>query len=158
VGAEVEQLFLDESAGPATGVGNGAQNLIVGNSFDNALDGGANNDQLEGGAGNDTLEGGAGSDGMRGGPENDTYFVDSVFDVIIEKSGEGIDTVYVTNGDYALGANVEQLFLMESAGAATGVGNGEQNLIVGNSFDNTLDGGANNDELRGGAGNDTLEG
>ena len=62
----------------------------------------------------------------------------AVFDVIVENAGDGIDTVY-TNSNYALGANVEQLYLQESAGAATGVGNGEQNLIVGNSFANALD-------------------
>jgi Ca2+-binding RTX toxin-like protein len=157
VGANVEQLYLMESAGAATGVGNGEQNLLVGNSFDNVLDGGANNDQLEGGGGNDTLEGGAGNDGMIGGTGNDTYFVDSVFDVIVENAGEGIDTVY-TNSNYIIGANVEQLYLMESAGAATGVGNGEQNLLVGNSFDNALDGGGGNDTLQGGGGDDTLFG
>ena len=155
--ANVEQLFLEESAGAATGVGNGEQNLLVGNSFDNALDGGANNDTLQGGVGNDTLQGGTGTDGMIGGIGNDTYFVDSVFDVIVENAGEGIDTVY-SNSNYIIGTNVEQLYLQESGGTATGVGNGEQNLIVGNSFDNVLDGGSNNDQLEGGGGNDTLEG
>ena len=157
LGANVEQLYLQESAGAATGVGNGEQNLLVGNSFDNVLDGGANNDTLQGGGGNDTLEGGTGTDGMIGGTGNDTYFVDTVFDVIVENAGEGIDTVY-TNSNYVIGANVEQLYLQESAGTATGVGNGEQNLIVGNSFDNVLDGGSNNDQLEGGGGNDMLEG
>ena len=157
IGTNVEQLYLQESGGTATGVGNGAQNLIVGNSFDNVLDGGSNNDQLEGGGGNDTLEGGTGTDGMIGGTGNDTYFVDSVFDVIVENAGGGIDTVY-TNSNYIIGANVEQLYLMESAGTATGVGNGEQNLLVGNSFNNALDGGSNNDTLRGGGGDDTLFG
>ena len=157
IGTNVEQLYLQESAGTATGVGNGEQNLIVGNSFDNVLDGGSNNDQLEGGGGNDTLEGGTGTDGMIGGTGNDTYFVDSVFDVIVENAGQGIDTVY-TNSNYIIGANVEQLYLQESAGTATGVGNGEQNLLVGNSFNNTLDGGSNNDTLQGGGGEDTLFG
>src|SRR5882672_5147781 len=81
--------------------------------------------------------GGSGIDGMIGGTGNDTYFVDSVFDVIVENAGEGIDTVY-TNSNYIIGANVEQLYLQESAGAATGVGNGEKNLLVGNSFANAL--------------------
>ena len=157
VGTNVEQLYLQESAGTAAGVGNGEQNLLVGNSFDNALDGGSNNDQLEGGGGNDTLEGGAGTDGMIGGAGNDTYFVDSIFDVIVENAGEGIDTVYASS-NYIIGANVEQLYLQESAGTATGVGNGEQNLLIGNSFANALDGGSNNDTLRGGGGDDTLFG
>ena len=157
IGTNVEQLYLQESGGTATGVGNGEQNLIVGNSFDNVLDGGSNNDQLEGGGGNDTLEGGTGTDGMIGGTGNDTYFVDSVFDVIVESTGGGIDTVY-TNSNYIIGANVEQLYLQEFGGTATGVGNGERNLIVGNSFNNALDGGSNNDTLQGGGGDDTLFG
>ena len=157
LGANVEQLFLREGSGPNAGVGNGEQNLIVGNSEANILDGGANNDQLEGGGGSDTLEGGTGTDGMIGGDGNDTYFVDSVFDVIVENANEGIDTVY-TNSNYIIGANVEQLYLLEAGGATTGVGNGEQNLLVGNSFANALDGGANNDTLMAGGGNDTLFG
>ena len=157
LGANVEQLFLQEGGGSTTGVGNDGQNLLVGNSFDNALDGGANNDTLMGGGGNDTLDGGTGVDGMIGGTGNDTYFLDNVGDVIVENAGEGIDTVY-TASNYMLGANVEQLYLLELGGAITGVGNGEQNLLVGNSFANALDGGANSDTLRGGDGNDTLYG
>ena len=100
-----------------------------------------------GNSGNNTLDSAGGDDYMAGGAGNDTYFVDSVFDVIVENAGEGIDTVY-TNANYIIGANVEQLYLQAAAGAATGVGNSEQNLLVGSSFDNTLDGGINNDQLR----------
>ena len=94
---------------------------------------------------------------MIGGAGNDTYFVDNVGDIIVENVGDGIDTVY-TNSNYVLGANVEQLYLVEGSGPVAGVGNGEQNLIVGNVENNILDGGANNDQLEGGGGNDILEG
>ena len=94
LGANVEQLYLQEGGGAITGVGNGEMNQLVGNSFDNALDGGTNNNTLIGGGGNDTLDGGTGVDGMIGGTGNDTYFVDNVGDVIVENAGEGIDTVY----------------------------------------------------------------
>ena len=157
LGANVEQLYLMESAGAATGVGNGEQNLLVGNSFDNVLDGGANNDHAAGRWRQRHAGGRRRHRRHDRGHRQRHLFRRQRFDVIVENAGEGIDTVY-TNSDYIIGANVEQLYLMESAGAATGVGNGGQNLLVGNSFVNALDGGANNDTLQGGGGDDTLFG
>src|SRR5262245_55245081 len=70
-------------------VGQDGDDTLTGGTGDDLLDGGAGDDRLEGGAGNDTLEGGVGNDGLIGGAGNDTYFVDSVFDTIVENSGEG---------------------------------------------------------------------
>ena len=54
-----------------------------------------------------------------------------------------------------LGANVENLTLLETDPRATGTGNALANVITGNCGDNVLDGAGGADTLVGGAGNDT---
>src|SRR5688572_19588624 len=73
---------------------------------------------------------------------------------VIESVDGGIDTVQ-SIGSYALDANVENLYLLESdssviASGDRGSGNELDNLIIGNTADNILDGGAGNDVLVGG--------
>ena len=66
---------------------------LTGSSFDDELIGGFSSETLRGGIGDDTLDGGANADEMRGWKGNDTYYVDSVGDVVVENAGQGIDTV-----------------------------------------------------------------
>jgi Ca2+-binding RTX toxin-like protein len=113
-------------------------------------------DTLYGGAGNDTLDGGLSSDTMIGGIDNDVYVVESSGDVVIENTGEGIDTVQ-SSISYILGANLENLTLTGYS-SINGTGNELDNVITGNSYDNLLSGGAGDDTLASGLGNDTMIG
>jgi serralysin len=129
------------------GTGNAANNRIIGNDLDNVLMG------LDG---NDTLIGGKGADTLIGGQGNDLYVVDSVKDVIVEKAGEGTDSVQ-SSVTWTLGANVEHLSLTGDA-AINGTGNDLANRIIGNDAANVLKGLGGNDTLIGNGGNDVIDG
>lgn len=177
----VENLVLD--IGGLNGTGNGLNNKIQGNSNNNTLRGKDGNDELwgfigndklygdagsdtlHGGQGNDILDGGTGADLMKGFSGNDTYYVDSEFDVIDGEaptpsfSNMGIDTVYASvSRSSALENYVENQILTESAGNSSSIGNSGNNQLTGNSFDNTMFGSSGNDVLKGLAGDDTLFG
>ena len=114
------------------------------------------NDYLYGLAGDDTLDGGTGADVMIGGTGNDTYYIDSMQDLVWEWGGEGIDTVVMTLIGWFMPAQVENLVL---AGANHyGVGNSLDNLITGTFEADTIDGQGGNDTVEGGLGNDRLYG
>lgn len=85
----------------------------------------------------------SGNDTFKGGKGNDTYFVDSMGDVVKELAGEGTDTVNSAI-TYTLPANVENLTLT-STSAIDGTGNGRDNVITGNAANNVLNGGAGSD-------------
>ncbi|HSL03114.1 MAG TPA: putative Ig domain-containing protein [Nitrospiraceae bacterium] len=92
---------------------------------------------------------------LLGGTGNDVYVLDHAQETVIEFADEGTDTVRSTV-DYVLGANVENLTLVEPAfrfldGPLSGTGNELDNVLSGNSRDNVLRGGAGNDTLWGGA-------
>jgi len=125
------------------GTGNDFANTILGNNANNILTGLGGNDTLDGGIGADTLSGGIG---------DDTYFVDNSGDVIVENLNGGIDTVNASI-NYALGKNIENLYLLGSATA--GSGNSDNNTLLGNDSNNTLDGAAGADLMVGGLGDDT---
>jgi Ca2+-binding RTX toxin-like protein len=172
LGANIEDLLLEESAAAYNGFGNALGNTISGNQFGNELRGLDGRDTLAGGGGNDVLRGGnhddtllghegddelrgdGGNDTMEGGLHNDTYFVDSLGDVVLEFASQGIDTVNSSQLDsFTLGANVENLVLLTGT---TGIGNNLANRITGNILNNTLDGGTDSgDTLIGGLGDDT---
>lgn len=140
------------------GLGNSGNNEITGGSgVDNWLYGMDGNDVLVGGAKTDYLDGGSGADTMRGGLGADEYFVDSIWDVVAEKAGEGYDIVDTSLDSYVLGANVEAL-RMVGANNAIGVGNDVDNQISGSTSDDQLFGKGGDDELDGGKGNDRLDG
>ncbi|TDM08600.1 MAG: hypothetical protein C4K60_04025 [Ideonella sp. MAG2] len=142
------------------GIGNASNNLMLGNS---------NNNILEGLSGNDTLNGGEGIDTLYGGLGDDVYRVESLSadgltgDLIVELTGEGVDTVETSTSIDRLMDNVENVRLMGAeALSATGnalhnsmVGNDAQNLLVGELGNDTLDGGLGADTMRGGQGDDT---
>ena len=66
-----------------------------------------------------------------------------------ELANEGADTVQ-SSVAYTLGANLENLTLLDAGGAIGGTGNTLGNVITGNNADNTLDGKAGADTLIGG--------
>ena len=150
--------YIDALAGSDFVYGRGGNDTLIGGAGADHLHGGADDDSLVGGDGNDTLWGDAGADTLEGGTGNDHYQVDSTLDVVNEAStvaGE-IDAVRSTV-DWALGANLENLFL-DGSQALNGTGNALNNYLCGNSRDNWLDAGAGNDSLMGGWGADTLVG
>jgi Ca2+-binding RTX toxin-like protein len=136
--------------------GGDGDDLLSGGDGAETLTGGGGNDVLSGGGGNDTLDGGVGTDTMTGGSGDDTFVVDQSADVVIEKSGEGTDTVRSSAPSYTLPPNVEHLVLVGAGGSGTG--NTGPNTITGNAAANALSGLGGNDTLDGGAGDDTLAG
>ena len=171
LGSNVENLNLMGSA--SRGLGNSANNVITGNSTNNVLNGGAGNDTLDGG----TLNASFDSDVMIGGTGDDTFIVNSLFDITNESaeinpvtglasSTLGVkDKVILTadfNGafgaigaNYALQTNIEQIDASAVAGGVWITGNNAGNTIIGSSGSDFLDGRAGNDSMTGGAGNDT---
>jgi len=93
---------------------------------------------------------------LAGGTGNDTYVVNSPTDQVIEKPGQGKDTIQ-SSVSWILGANVENLTLTGST-AIDGTGNNRANHIIGNSAANVISGGGGGDIITGGGGADTLSG
>jgi Ca2+-binding RTX toxin-like protein len=119
----------------------------------NAIYGGTpNKDTLTGTDGDDVLDGGLEGDTLIGKKGNDSYYVDSPDDIVIENPDEGTDIVY-SLVDYRLPNNVENLSLM-GIGNLKGIGNAANNWITGGTGDNWLQGGLGQDTLEGGAGAD----
>ena len=98
-----------------------------GNDF---LNSGLGDDKLFGGEGNDRLFGDLGADRMAGGTGNDTYVV-SVSDTIVERTGEGRDTIF-SNETTHIARNVEVLSLGDFE-PIDGTGNGAANVLLGGS-------------------------
>jgi serralysin len=137
--------------------GTSGTDYLYGTSGSDLMFGYAGTDYLYGFDGDDIIFGGSGADVMVGGRGNDTYYVDTVGEVIWEWGGlaEGNDTVRAII-DYQLPSGVERLELIGSA--CNGTGNELNNDIVGNAGSNVLSGLAGYDNLYGGAGNDYLYG
>lgn len=110
-------------------------------------------DVLIGLGGNDRLDGRRGADLMQGGTGDDSYFVDNPGDRVIERAGEGHDSVFSWVSFTLGGQAIEDLSLMGSA-ALSGTGNALANTITGNLAANRLDGGGGRDVLIGGRGDD----
>lgn len=129
-----------------TGSGNTS---ITGNQLANRLVGNSGNNTLNGGGGTDTLIGGAG---------DDVYIVTGSAEMIVEKTGEGVDLVQ-TFGSFSIANNeeVEGVQVIGTSNASI-VGNAKANLLIGNGWNNSIEGGEGADTLRGGGGYDTLTG
>jgi serralysin len=149
--------------GPQDTEGSGIDTL---SNFENLV-GSAYDDNLTGNAGNNVLVGGyGGGDMLTGGDGNDTYIVVGSETVIETNAATSqIDTV-LSVVNYRLGANVENLTLMDytdfdtlisSSGspAINGTGNALNNVLKGNAAANVLDGRTGVDSMTGGGGNDT---
>ena len=130
--------------------------FIQGDNNKNRLVGTGDPDTLLGYGGDDLLDGGAGADVMIGGKGNDSYYVDTVDDIVDETDGNGVDAVYASV-DYTLPPGVEILWLT-GTGKLSGTGNDLGNILHANDAGNFLDGGAGNDTLYGGKGSDVLMG
>ncbi|MBR1151560.1 cadherin-like domain-containing protein [Bradyrhizobium sp. JYMT SZCCT0428] len=102
---------------------------------------------------NDNLKTGGIGDTLVGWSGDDTYVVGSANTSIVERPGDGVDTVQAWVS-YALADNVENLSLMQGL---AGTGNALANRMVGSSGNDVLDGAGGNDWLFGGAGNDTFK-
>lgn len=137
----------------ATLNGNQLNNMLTGSMNRDKLNGLGGNDTLQGGFGKDTLDGGTGLDLMNGGGGDDLYIVDDGGDLVVERSGEGTDSVQASIS-YTLTDNVERLTL-SGANAINASGNRLNNLLTGNAGNNVFNGRQGNDTLSGGNGNDT---
>ena len=131
------------------------ENLIGSSLYGDLLTGNSGVNRIEGGGGDDTLDGGGGADTLLGGSGNDTFKINNVDVTITESAEDGNDSV-ISNIDYTLGDNLENLTLMGIATVATG--NILNNALTANNSGNTLNGGDGNDTLTGGMGNDILKG
>lgn len=110
-------------------------------------------DLLTGDAGGNYLDGGFGNDTMAGYSGDDSYGVDSIFDIVQEEAGGGYDLVK-SSRSYTLPTNVEALTLIGQENI-NGIGNDLPNRMVGNDGHNILDGRAGADMMLGGRGDDS---
>lgn len=110
------------------------------------------------GGGDDTFlfKSGKVNGSVAGGLGNDLYTVHKAGLDIVEKPGEGIDTVK-SSVTFVLGTNVDSLQLLGKHNI-DGIGNGDGNILRGNDGKNELQGWAGSDMLNGGKGNDILAG
>ena len=128
--------------------------IISGNDLDNIINGGSGNDLLSGGSGDDTFDWDVslrgGDDTFAGGQGNDIYVLNSIRDIVIEESFEGVDTVFVGFNYSIVNTAIENVKAFNNQTSAV--------TFTGNSWTNVLEGGLGNDSLYGGEGSDTLKG
>jgi Ca2+-binding RTX toxin-like protein len=111
------------------------------------------NDSIVGTERNDHMDARSGIDLMAGGRGDDTYVISSRFDRVLERAGEGVDTVIVYDTAFALDAYVENLRVATSASANV-AGNDLANIMQGGRGADTIAGLGGRDVLSGGAGAD----
>ena len=121
LGDYVENLTLIGSAA-IKGTGNTLNNKLIGN------------------AANDTLDGGAGNDTMNGGQGNDTYIVDSIDDVVAERSDSTTsirrisENQTITSEDVAQAVRfsdgTKELFVSNASDLVAGDTNGVADLFL----------------------------
>ncbi len=138
--------------------GDGVVNIVTGGGGIDTLSGGLGADTLFGGEGNDNLSGDGGADFMYGGIGDDRFVVDTYAgEAVVEFANEGTDVVYATI-DYTVGANIEQIIMVEGSAAVNAGGGDTDNVIIGNSAANVIYAYGGNDVLSGGDGADSLLG
>ncbi|MBA4000100.1 MAG: hypothetical protein C0461_05840 [Brevundimonas sp.] len=100
------------------------------------------------------IRGNGGANILKGLGGDDTYYVDSRDDVVVEVAGGGVDTVFSTVSFDARLTHVENL--RAHGGAALNlVGNDLDNIIIGNNAANVIKGGGGADRMEGLGGDDT---
>ena len=107
--------------------------------------------------GSNFISGGGGVDHMTGRGGNDSYIVDNAGDIVVETTGQGIDTVN-TLVNYTLGAGVavETLQIVSVPDGLRLTGNELANTVIGNAGNDVLDGSGGVDTLAGQSGNDSF--
>ena len=169
--SDKNDLLVAQESTSSTLVGGYGDDILIGSDKSDTLEGGDDNDilignegvdTLKGGKGEDFLNGGTGNDTMIGGDDNDTYYVDSLQDVVTEKAGEGDKDTLISSIDFTVTGqhnNIEIFELDDRVGttAISLTGNELDNTLKGNHLGNTLKGGNGADTLYGGKGNDRLE-
>lgn len=91
------------------------------------------------------LIGNIGRNTLTGGDGDDAYGYNNPGDIIVELAGEGTDTV-LSSISYTLGANLENIFLSQGAGAINATGDSGNNFLKGNESINILNGGGGHDK------------
>ena len=136
----VENLFL-QGFDAVNATGNATANILVGNNSDNIINGGA------------------GADHMDGKNGDDTYYVDSLLDVVNEGAGVGTgnDTIISTVDFTTIVSSVEN-YTFNTAAVVHFIADAEDNVIKGGSNADIIHGGGGHDSLYGNAGNDALTG
>lgn len=115
--------------------------------------GGTGDDTLTGNVGNNILDGGRGKDVMAGGKGDDTYVVENAGDKVIEREGEGYDTLYTPFKVALAGTHIERAYLT-GWGDFTLDGSEADNALYGNAGNNVLNGRGGADLMAGGKGDD----
>lgn len=105
---------------------------------------------------NDTLFGNSANNILDGRYGDDTYYIDSENDKIIEIANGDYDTIISTAARTYMPDEVE--VLRQSSGGIYMNGNNTGNLIYGNTSNNEIWGRQGDDNISGGAGNDTIYG
>ena len=127
-------------------------------------------DILIGNDGANVLDGRGGGDRMAGYGGDDTYFVDSLDDIVREEANGGNDTVILLSRHLRIRqiANVEHIIYADGSTPQPGGGgddpppsvgdNTMTSIIFGDNGNNTLDGGAGDDTIFGQGGDDLIIG
>jgi len=147
--------IFDPRTSSVNWVGTGANEQYVGTDYSDRLNGGAGDDTIDGGDGSDVLNGSSGADRMIGRSGNDTYYVDTLSDVVVETSGGGTGDLVYTYISYTAVSYIEKLYAAGTS-AIDLTGNSQANTIKGNGANNKINGGLGKDTLYGGSGRDTF--
>ncbi|GAA6149224.1 hypothetical protein NBRC116586_22860 [Pseudooceanicola nitratireducens] len=157
-GGTVDQASLIITISGSGGVEMTGSGMLLGSDYGDHLIGGTDRDVIIGRGGNDRIDAGPGAANELYGQEgNDTYYVRSAGDTIIELADQGVDAVVTWLGAMTLAPHVENLFYFGATGFA-GIGNAQANYIQGHAMDDTLSGLDGNDTLLGEDGDDYLFG
>ncbi|MDI6025406.1 calcium-binding protein [Corticibacterium sp. UT-5YL-CI-8] len=127
---------------------------IAGSYFSDKLYGFAGDDWIDAWYGNDIIDGGAGADLMNGGKGNDTFYVDDLGDLAVERDGGGTDKVF-TSVSYTLKAQYVENLTLTGSDDINATGNKLANTILGNAGSNVINGMRGADLMTGGAGDDS---
>ncbi len=138
-------------------LGSSYADTISGDAAANILKGYNGDDILSGRNGNDVLDGQVGADTMIGGLGNDTFYVDNIYDNVVERTDEGNDRIF-SSVSYTLAGRIVETLTLTGIDAINATGNSKDNILVGNSGANVLKGFDGNDVLDGSFGTDTMVG